>query len=253
MSESTGQEVGTQTEDTAIVADQAASETAGAQVDIAKPEATEATDHAKEDKPKPRPWFEKVIAENAFTAREATRRAEQAESELARYRQSQAPAQQTETQPPAGYVPASEVDKRAAERIAEERFVNSCNATAEAGQAKYPDFQTAVSNFGLLGGVKPEFLQAITALGTDDGAKVFYELGSNPDDAARVMSLPPVQMAMEVARRASAPVKQAPVSKVPAPIEPITTNSVRAGPPDAAKSPEAYRKWFAEEYRKSRA
>ena len=203
--------------------------------------------------PKQTPWFQKRIDELTREKYEARRQADDFADQLRKIQQPAATSQQTETQPPAGYVPASEVDKRAAERIAEERFVNSCNATAEAGQAKYPDFQTAVSNFGLLGGVKPEFLQAITALGTDDGAKVFYELGSNPDDAARVMSLPPVQMAMEVARRASAPVKQAPVSKVPAPIEPITTNSVRAGPPDAAKSPEAYRKWFAEEYRKSRS
>ena len=29
-------------------------------------------------------------------------------------------------------------------------------------------------------------MEAITALGKEDGAKVFYELGKNPDEAARI-------------------------------------------------------------------
>ncbi len=203
-----------------------------------KPEATE------EPAPKRRPWWENAIAEARAAERAAKR--ELAET-LARVPK----ATPAPTAPPADAVPVAEVEKRAREMADEGRFIETCNEIAGLGEAKYPDFDDAVKNFAMLGEMPKPFLEGITALGKDDGARVYYELGKNPDEAARIFKLPPVRMAVELAKLSAVQPKVAAVSKAPAPIEPITSRVVRAdAEPDAAKEPAEWTRWFNEQRRK---
>lgn len=234
--------------DTTVVADKTppTAEEMGAVEDAAPDSETpdEKPQDEPADKPKERPWYEKRIAEAAFEAREEKRRADALAGELAKLRQTAPARPQSE---PEGFVPAAEVEKRAAEIVAETRFVESCNSTYDHGVAKYPDFESAAKTYGLLGEMPKDFLQAITSLGEDDGARVYYELGKTPDEAARVLKLPPAKMAMEIAKLAytkTAPAPR-PVSKAPAPIEPITSSRARTdAEPDEVKEPKAWMDWF---------
>lgn len=199
-----------------------------------------------EDAPKKRPWWEQRIAASAFETREAKREAEAARAELARYRQgdTRPPAQ---SQPPPGMLPAAEVETRAAAMLAETRFADACNAAYDTGVSKYRDFDDAVNTFRLMGGPPPVFLQAVAELGPEAGAKVYYDLGKDPDKASAVFGMPPVKMAMELARMAAAAPRIPAVSKAPAPIEPITSTRTRANAEPDGKDPVEWSRWFRQQ------
>ena len=109
-------------------------------------------------------------------------------------------------------------------------FDSACNRTFQAGKTEFPDFDQAVSALNAVGaGNRPDFLAAVTQL--PEGHRVYRQLASNLDDAARVLSLPPIQMAVELARLAVSPAAREaappprslapPVSNAPEPIRPI--------------------------------
>ncbi|MBB3521054.1 hypothetical protein [Rhizobium sp. BK456] len=187
----------------------------------------------KPQQKKPLSWEMKRIHEETNKRREAEQRARELEAELARARGGAAP-----TETPADGTPPSieEIRRQEREAIRREETVNAeiarrnaaCNATFEKGVADIPDFDDArvslVSAFGHEINTKPEFLDAITEL--DNGHQVFAELGRNPAEAERILSLSPVKMALEIARMGDKLAKPAtpapkPISKVPPPVTPV--------------------------------
>ena len=244
-------DTGTQTE-TAIATDAntTPSETVEAQSTepTAKPANTE-----KADAPKARPWFENRIAEEAHKAREYKRQYEALQAQVLR----QQPSNQQQQAPTnAGMVPVAEVERRvemrASQIASEQAFVASCNAVADAGTAKYADFGDAVKTFGMLGDIPPTFLEAIADLGRDDGAKVYYDLGKNPDEAARILGLPPAKMAMALAKMATATPPAKPVSKAPAPITPLSGNATtRSDAEPDGKDLKQWAAWFNKQRNRS--
>lgn len=112
------------------------------------------------------------------------------------------------------------------------QFDAACNRVFAAGKTEFPDFEQAVTALAAVGaGQRFDFLAAVTQL--PEGHKVYRQLASNLDEAARVLALPPMQMAVELARmearlaangshEPAAPKSLAPpVSQAPAPIKPI--------------------------------
>ena len=197
------------------------------------------------EKPEPQPerdWREKIIAAKAFENRELKRQL----AELSARPQPAPQAAIQQGQQPAGYVPLSEVDARAAQLMAVAQFNEECNAIADAGEAKFADFDTATRNWQLLGGPPRPLLEAVTALGKDDGARVYYELGKDPAKAEKVLNLSPAKMAIELAKMAAAPA--APVAtKAPDPIRPISAGRVASNDP-ANMTDEEQRAWFRKNY-----
>jgi hypothetical protein len=198
------------------------------------------------EEPKRKPWFQQRIDELTREKHEARRQADQLATYLRTIQQGQQPvSQQQEGQPPAGYVPASEVGRIAAQQLEAHQFNMACNDIADHGETTYRDFQTAVQNFQSLGGPPPALLEAVTALGKEEGAKVYYELGMNPDEAMRLARLSPARMAVEVAKMAAKPAPSKPVSKLPPPITPIAAGRAEpGGEPDAKRDPAAWRSWY---------
>lgn len=207
-----------------------------------------------EEKPKQTPWFQKRIDELTRNWREAERRETAYAAALRNIQQGQQPPQNQEGQPPAGFVPVSElarVEHAVAERL---QFNAACDAIADAGPTQFPDFHDALSTLISLGvdtqNPRDAFMQVVTGLGDKDGAAAIHALGMAPDEAQRILGLPPARMGLEIARLAAKPPAPKPVSKVPPPIAPIAAARVDPGAePDATRNPEAYRKWFAEQRR----
>jgi hypothetical protein len=205
----------------------------------------------QKDQPKRKPWFQERIDDLVREKWDERRRAEAAEAELATIRQGQSlqqPAQDGQKLP----LTAADIDRLANERAAhiaaEQRFNADCNKVYNEGKAAHADFDEAVQGLSMLA-PRREFFEAVTEL--PDAANVYYHLGKNLDEAARILRLPPVKMAVELAKLSSG-AKPKPVSRAPAPIQPV--NGAARGEPDPDKmSIGDWVKWREKQIRESRA
>lgn len=197
--------------------------------------------------------FESVTAQKWDAIREAERvKAElaQANSELERLRAGgqTPPASGTSATPPAAplarvVAPQADVDARARQMLFDQR----CVEVANEGKKAHTDFDAALD---ALRGVSP-LIDAIgrpalpqtlieAAIETGLGSEVLYALGKNTAEADRIMTLPPVKQAVEVARFAEglrprsdgAGAPEARVSGAPPPIKPVVNGRAAISPND---------------------
>lgn len=183
----------------------------------AEQEAEQQTEAQKEEAQKKEPWFQKRIGELTREKYEARRAADDARAEADRLRQAIAQGQQGDHQEH----PAFDVKAEARKLVAEERFNEACNKVYETGKSEFKDFDDAVKNLQMVGANR-DFLELATT--SDAGHKLLHHLGTDLDEAARILALSPVQMARELTRleiKLSQPAAPKPVSKAPAPITPL--------------------------------
>ncbi len=241
-------------------------------------EAEKPAETADDEKPKAPgkipEWAQKRFDNIAYEAREAARRAKQleTENEALRAQMRRAPAAdpaQATTQGDAaaaagdgpapgtqfaGYRSQEEFDRaveaKTAERLAtqeraryEAQFTADCNATYAKGKAEFVDFDGAMGNLRTMGMMNPALIEA--ALATDEPAKVLYNLGSDPDNAARIMSLNPAKMIAELTKMAvagSAAPAQKRISNAPAPVKPVEGTARASSDP---RDDDDDKTWFA--------
>lgn len=214
------------------------------QVEQPSPEATtEQTQEQQpeaEDKGKKEPWFQKRIGELTREKYEGKRQAEQAMAEARALREQLERIQQGEPAQ-SNVVPATAVQEAARQMLAEQKFNESCNKVYEAGVAEFPNFQAALANLQLVG-VNREFLELTAS--SDAGAKLIHHLGTDLDEAARIVALPPLQMARELTKLELklSQTKAKPVSNAPAPITPISAVTASSKDPSAMTDAE-FAKW----------
>jgi hypothetical protein len=188
----------------------------------AEPEG-EKTEPEPDEKPKQTPWFQKRIDDLTREKYEARREAEALREYVSRLSQQQ-PAPQEGEQPRAQQ-PVGDPVEIAKQQIRQEQavaeFNRTCNDIYDVGTKEFSDFGKAIDNFRMLGGLPPALIEAAVEAG--DPHKVLYQLGNNPDEAARVLALPPARMGAALAKivaKAPAPTPKA-VSAAPAPIKPV--------------------------------
>lgn len=184
-------------------------------------EAEQQTEEQKEQAQKKEPWFQKRIGELTRDKYEEKRVNADLKAENERLRMALAQGQQGEPHQEGEQGDVRTLARQEAERMrAEERFNETCNRTYDAGKAEFPDFDRAVANLQMVGASR-EFLELATT--SDAGHKLLHHLGTDMDEAARIMSLPPIQMARELTKlefKLGQPATK-PVSKAPAPIKPL--------------------------------
>jgi hypothetical protein len=188
----------------------------------------EQTQETPEEKAKKEPWFQKRIGELTREKYEAKRAADEARQQAEQYRTYLAQIQQG--QQPQQHQPEVDVrtlaQQEAARMVAEQRFNESCNKVYSVGKSELPDFDRSVANLQMVG-VNREFLELATT--SDAGHKLIHHLGNDLDEAARILALPPVQMARELTKleyKLSQPPAPKPVSNAPEPIKPIGAGGV---------------------------
>lgn len=166
-------------------------------------------------------WAKRRFGELTKQRAEAERRAQALELELQQIRSGSQQQPTQEYQGAAHAYQQSETDTYAlAQKIADTQLFNQrCDQIYESGTKEFNDFDAALGNFQMLGGLPRALVEAAEATGNP--AKVIYELGKNPDEAMRIMNLPPVRMGVELAKRANASPAPKPISKAPAPISPV--------------------------------
>lgn len=218
-----------QTEQDAQVEQQASTE--------ATAEQTAEQTETQEDKAKREPWFQKRIGEltrEKYEARRAEAEAKQVTEQYKAYLEQLQQGQAPQAKPEVDVMTLAE--QKAAQLVAERTFNEQCNKVYADGAKEFPDFDAAVRNLQMVG-VNRDFLEL--AASSDAGHKVLHHLGTDLDEAARILSLPPVQMARELTRleiKLAQP-QAKPVSKAPAPVKPIGSGGAPEGlrddlPPD---------------------
>jgi hypothetical protein len=88
------------------------------------------------------------------------------------------------------------IERRAAELVAQAQFNADCNRVADAGKAAFPGFEDALSNLRALGALSEQNLQLIVETGTDEAARLLYDLGADPAEAEKLLALPPSKLAI---------------------------------------------------------
>lgn len=172
-------------------------------------------------------WVERRFSEMTRAKHDAQRETDAARAEADTYKRLLEAVQRgetpdTTTPKPGNTQPQGNDDARirqaAAQLNANETFNAKCNAVYETGKADIPGFEESVRNLGLLG-ASQDFIAGL--VGLDDAHKVIHALGSNPDEAERILNLPPMQQGRELERLASKPKAKAtkPVSNAPDPID----------------------------------
>ena len=215
-----------------------------------QPQQEQQDQQVEQQEPKRTPWFQTRIDELTRARHEERRRADEAEQQALQYRQRISQFEQQGYQPeqqPQHQQPQADIrtlaQQEAARMVADQRFNEQCNRIYTDGKAAFPDFDQAVANLQMLGANR-DFLELATS--SDAGAKMLHHLGTDLDETARLMSLPPVQMARELTRlefKLSQPAAPKPVSKAPAPITPLGS-SASNDVGDPARMSDA--EWFAQ-------
>lgn len=183
-----------------------------------------------EPKPKHKPWFQERIDQLTREKYEARREADAYQKLVETMRSGDPEARSN-----------ADVDTlanaKAVELFKAQQFNDKCNSVYSSGKSEFADFDTTIQNFGMLGGLSPAVLEAVTQL--PDAHKVLHALGNDMDEAARIFSLAPVPMAMALAKLSVSPAKSKPVSNAPRPITPID------GSPKGEPSPDKmnYSEW----------
>jgi hypothetical protein len=164
---------------------------------------------------------------------EAQRQRDELAAMLQAQRQQQQQLQYGQPQP-ADPVEAARQDgfRQAHEAQIAERFNQACNGLFQRGQTEFGDMPDAVSALNAVGyGSRPDVLAALTEL--PDGHRVYRQLAGDLDNAARVLTLNPMQMALELARMSQSGTGTTSVSRetptnasrAPAPLRPVGGNS----------------------------
>ncbi|CAD6548670.1 hypothetical protein LMG28727_04873 [Paraburkholderia kirstenboschensis] len=195
---------------------------------------------SQQEKPK-NDWVQRRIDQLTREKHEEKRQREALEAQLRQYQQ---PAETTQQQPQQRQMSADDVRAEARRLIQQEKFDEACNKVFDAGKTEFAsDWDSSLRTFQMLGGASPEFLEAVTAM--DAGHKVLHHLGQNPEVAERLLSLPPLRMALELARLESTvgQAKPKPVSNAPAPINPIGGRSAPVEPEEFATAAEQIAWW----------
>ena len=178
---------------------------------------------------------QKYAAQREAKAERDARLAAEAKAEELLSRISKTPATTPDPAAPAvdPKVTEAEIDRRATEKaelLARAKVCNdACNNIVDAGKKEFKDWDATVANLRMVGAIGPDvpadFLE--TAIELKDPQKILHYLGSNLDEAERIVKSSPKKMAMEMARieaALNAPVAPAPapaLSNAPAPVAPI--------------------------------
>lgn len=216
-----------------------------------QPQTTQEPGEQQEGKD-PNAWALKRINELTRQRHEAERTAQAKSGEAERYRllvEQMRNGDEVEKQPVPGEQPNIDelVDKRAKQLAQHQAIAERGRSVATVGAEAYPDFQSAVVTLDALG-ITQDSVESI--LGMDDAHKVLYSLGKNPEEAARILSLPPIQQGRELERLALKAGQPAPkaVSSAPAPVTPVDGTSASEKDP-AKMSTAEWMKWREKNHR----
>lgn len=200
-------------------------------------EAAEGQQAEGEGEPPPSPEVKKRIDRLTWEKYEARRQADELAQRLAEIERRQ-------TQRPDGQADPVETAKNELRQEAQQQeFNRACNDVYRRGQQEFgAEMDDAVRALNAVGyGSRPDALAAIAQL--PDGHRVYRALASDLDNASRVLGLPPMAMAVELARMAigAAPGAGGGVAAVAQAAPGVAQAAPGTPPPAVTRAPEPIR------------
>ncbi len=196
-------------------------------------------------------WVPKRINEITAARRAAEERAARAEAELQALRAAQTAGTTPVATPPAGQHDIEALARSYAEKMVRDQtetttINNRIAAINEAGVKEFgEDFQRSVDNLSAAGVGGPEFLRAIANIPSAEKLVTWLGKPENINDAARIVSLDPMQMGIEMMKlapqAAKAFAKQ--ISKAPPPAASIDGRGASDGTEPDPSNTEAWIAW----------
>ena len=124
----------------------------------------------------------------------------------------------------------SEWDQHGREQFGQEKFLEACNTVASFAAGS--DAQRAAL--------------VDVAMDTEGGQRAIMELAENPEEAERILAMPPHRMALAIAKLAAPPATPAkPVSHAPPPIRPPSSGRARGEPDPERGDYGSFERWSA--------
>jgi hypothetical protein len=192
--------------------------------------ATEA-ETAAEPEPKPhgnkggKPWFLSRISEESEGRRQAEGRARAAEEMLARVQRG---GEGTQNTPQSNDAVEARAQQLAAERLANEKIASVANA----GVAKFEDWEEKAQMLGAVGAASPAFVLDVVAVDPNNAHEILHALASDPQKAARLAKMDARSRTVELVRMSMAVSGTAPQPQpAPAPKTPRSVSKAPAPPP----------------------
>lgn len=136
-------------------------------------------------------------------------------------------------------------EQRLAQRMAAQQIQDKVKNIENAGREKYgDDFDRSVTNLQMTGIGGQSFIDALTSVKGSEAVVRYLGDTANLDEAMRIASLPPVQMALAMSELAPKAAKQyaKPVSSAPAPMG--TIDGARGNNPGAEPDPKDTKAWM---------
>lgn len=183
---------------------------------------------SEEEKPKSKqPFYEKRFGELTFEKREAQRERDEARAELAALKAGK-PAETSEATPVTPQPTGDQDIERRAEQIVDQRAYKArVDSVIAAGNEAF-DRATFTQKSNLVASIAGDRAYDLMNLVTDpeivsDGHKVIAALADHPEEAERILALPLHKMTLALTKFAESSGKPSPkpISKVPAPVEPV--------------------------------
>jgi hypothetical protein len=212
------------------------------QVEAGESTATETTEAPKAPDTS---WVPKRISEITAARRAAEERANRAEQELAALRAGSGTQEYQTQQTDTSQTQRARTYDEIAREVRETESMNSRIAAINSAGAKDfgDDYEKSVQNLQMAGIGGPDFLRALTKI--DGAEKIVTYLGKteNLNDAMRIGSLDPVEMAIELTKMSGKAAKalSKQISKAPPPASTIDGGSGGAGGEPDPSDPS----WFA--------
>jgi hypothetical protein len=214
-------------------------------------------------------WVPKRISEITAARRAAEQRAAEAEARLrdqealiAQLRSGDPAAATRTTAPPPSPEEFDRLVNARADAIvnqrASESTLNQRIAEVNAAGAKDfgEDYEKSVNNLNMAGIGGPDFLRVVTNVPNPEKLVTWLGKPENLNEAMRVATLDPVQMAIEMTKMSTRAAKDLgkQISKVPAPVEGLEGGSSVSdgGMPDPEKDPKGFIAWRNKNARKKR-
>lgn len=136
-------------------------------------------------------------------------------------------------------------EQRLAQRMAAQQIQDKIKNIETSGREKYgDDFDRSVTNLQMTGIGGQSFIDALTSVKGSEAVVRYLGDTANLDEAMRIASLPPVQMALAMSELAPKAAKQyaKPVSSAPAPMG--TIDGARGNNPGAEPDPKDTKAWM---------
>lgn len=255
------QDQATQEQQQAAQEQQAAASGQGGQgQDAGSVAADEAQQRQQQEVPE---WLRKRFADLTQQRRQAEERASHAErmaQELLRSQQHGGQPHEGSTEGlPAAAQPYTNqnvmllAQQMAAQQLQQQQFMDATSKLDQAGRQLVENYDQRIDNLKMAGAATPEFVEALVAVPGAEKVAAYLGDPMNLEEALRIAALPPIRMAVELVQIAEKAKKafSKPVSKAPAPIDPLGGGSASSGgEPDAKKDPKAWIAWRNENARR---